>query len=174
MSEIVVRDSVSSDVCAIARLYGHYVKNGTATFEITPPDEAEIERRRQTVLAEGLPHIVAESYGAIAGYAYAALYRPRPAYRFTVEDSIYIHPTHLRKGIGRLLLAELIARCESGPWRQMVAIIGDSGNTGSIGLHESLGFRHAGVFRSVGWKFNRWLDTVLMQRALGVGDQQGA
>ena len=141
MSEIVVRDSVPSDVCSIAKLYGHYVKNGTATFEITPPDEAEVERRRQTVLTEGLPYLVAESYGAIAGYAYAALYRPRPAYRFTVEDSIYIHPSHLRKGIGRLLLAELIARCESGRWRQMVAIIGDSANAGSIATPSSVTLR---------------------------------
>jgi len=110
----------------------------------------------------------------VIGYAYASLYRPRPAYRFTIEDSIYIHPDHLRQGIGRLLLGELIRQCESGHWRQMIAVIGDSGNTSSIRLHQELGFQHTGVFRSVGWKFGRWLDTVLMQRSLGVGDELDA
>jgi L-amino acid N-acyltransferase YncA len=145
------------------------VKNGTATFEITPPDAGELARRRNAVLDEGLPYLVAESAGVVTGYAYASLYRPRPAYRFTIEDSIYIHPDHVRRGIGRLLLSELIRQCELGPWRQMIAVIGDSANTPSIRLHEELGFRHVGVFQSVGWKFNRWLDTVLMQRPLGPG-----
>ena len=173
MTDILVRGSIPSDIPFIATIYAHHVERGTSTFELTPPEPSEVARRRQTVLAEGLPYIVAEANGEIAGYAYATLYRPRPAYRFTVEDSIYIHPDHLRKGIGRLLLGELIERCEAGHWRQMIAVIGDSANSPSIGLHEALGFRNAGVFQSVGWKFNRWLDTVLMQRPLGIGNQLG-
>jgi phosphinothricin acetyltransferase len=171
---MLVRESTAGDVITISRIYAHYVKHGTATFEIAPPAAEEIARRRGSIVAEGLPYLVAESRDGVAGYAYASLYRPRPAYRFTVEDSIYIHPEYVRKGIGRLLLAELIRRCELGPWRQMVAVIGDSGNTPSIRLHEEMGFRRAGAFQSVGWKLGRWLDTVLMQRQLGVGDQAGA
>jgi phosphinothricin acetyltransferase len=174
MIDIHVRDSTPADILSITDLYAHHVKHGTSTFEITPPDPSEVARRRQTVLCEGLPYIVAEAQGEIAGYAYATLYRPRPAYRFTVEDSIYIHPAYLRKGIGRVLLAELIDRCEEGMWRQMIAVIGDKANAASVGLHEALGFRHVGVFRSVGWTFDRWLDTVLMQRPLGSGDRVGA
>jgi phosphinothricin acetyltransferase len=170
-TDILIRNCTASDIPSIADLYAHHVMHSTSTFELTPPDTTEIARRRQTVLGEGLPYIVADAGGEIAGYAYATLYRPRPAYRFTVEDSIYIHPNHLRKGIGRLLLTELIERCEAGHWRQMIAVIGDSANTASTRLHEVLGFRHTGVFRSVGWKFDRWLDTVLMQRPLGAGDQ---
>ncbi|HEY3840268.1 MAG TPA: GNAT family N-acetyltransferase [Bryobacteraceae bacterium] len=171
MSETVIRESSPADIQAISQIYAHHVLQGTATFELDPPDEEEISRRRSSVLAEGLPYLVAESGGRVAGYAYAGLYRPRPAYRFTIEDSIYLHPDHLRKGIGRLLLAELIRRCEAGRWRQMIAVIGDSGNLPSIRLHESMGFRHTGTFQSVGWKFGRWLDTVLMQRPLGTADQ---
>lgn len=167
----IIRNSSPGDIAAIAQIYAHHVMHGTATFELTAPKGDEMARRRVAVLGEGLPFLVAESRGAIAGYAYAGLYRPRPAYKFTVEDSIYLHPDHLRKGIGRLLLAELIQRCEAGRCRQMIAVIGDSTNTGSIRVHEALGFRHVGVFQSVGWKFGRWLDTVLMQRALGSGDQ---
>jgi L-amino acid N-acyltransferase YncA len=174
MNDILVRGSTPADILSIASLYAHHVTHGTSTFELTPPDPTEVARRRQTVISEGLPYIVAECQGEVAGYAYATLYRPRPAYRFTIEDSIYIHPDHLRKGIGRLLLSELIDRCELGKWRQMIAVIGDSANSPSIGLHEALGFQHVGIFKSVGWKFGRWLDTVLMQRSLGVGDQLGA
>jgi L-amino acid N-acyltransferase YncA len=168
---ITIRNSSPGDIAAIAQIYAHHVMHGTATFELTPPKGDEMARRRVAVLGEGLPFLVAERGGAIAGYAYAGLYRPRPAYRFTVEDSIYLHPDHLRKGIGRQLLTELVARCETGRLRQMVAVIGDSANTGSIRVHELLGFRHVGVFQGVGWKFGRWLDTVLMQRSLGSGDQ---
>jgi L-amino acid N-acyltransferase YncA len=173
MTDFLVRVSTAEDILPVSLIYAHHVKHGTATFEITPPEADEIARRRNAVLAEGLPFLVAECEGAVAGYAYAGLYRPRPAYRHTIEDSVYVHPEHTRKGLGRLLLTELIVQCELGPWRQMIAIIGDSGNTPSIHLHQALGFRHAGVFRSVGWKFGRWLDTVLMQRPLGVGDQLG-
>ena len=171
MADLVVRPSSLADLPSIADIYAHHVQHGTATFELTPPDVDEIARRRDAILAESLPYLVAESNGEVAGYAYASPYRPRPAYRFTVEDSIYIHHAHLRQGIGRRLLTELIRQCESGPWRQMIAVIGDSANASSIQLHQALGFCPAGVFRSVGWKFNRWLDTVLMQRTLGVGDR---
>jgi phosphinothricin acetyltransferase len=174
MAEFQVRESIAADVLPVSLIYSHHVKHGTATFEITPPDSDAMGRRRDAVIVAGLPFLVAECEGAIAGYAYASLYRPRPAYRFTVEDSIYLHPDYLRKGIGRLLLSELIRQCELGRVRQMIAVIGDSGNTASIRLHEAAGFRHTGIFQSVGWKFGRWLDTVLMQRTLGVGDQLGA
>ena len=166
---IDVRPSTAADVLPISHIYAHHVRHGTATFEITPPDSVEIARRREIIVAESLPFLVAESQGEILGYAYASLYRPRPAYRFTIEDSIYIHPDRIGQGLGRLLLTELIHRCEQGRWRQMVAVIGDSANLPSIRLHESLGFRHTGTFCSVGWKFGRWLDTVLMQRPLGYG-----
>lgn len=167
----IIRDSTSADVVPIHLIYEHHVMHGTATFEIIPPDADEITRRRDAVLSEDLPFLVAETDGIVTGYAYATLYRPRPAYRFTIEDSIYIHPDHIGKGIGRLLLSDLIRRCEAGRWRQMIAVIGDSANRASIRLHENAGFRHTGVFQSVGWKFGRWLDTVLMQRPLGSGDQ---
>ena len=172
MTDVLLRPAEAADIVPITLIYAHHVTHGTASFETTPPDAAEITRRRDAVLAEGLPYLVAESHGTVAGYAYAGLYRPRPAYRHTVEDSIYIHPDYQRKGIGRLLLTELIRQCEAGRWRQMIAVIGDSANTPSIRLHEELGFRHTGVFQSVGWKFGRWLDTVLMQRQLGIGDRQ--
>jgi len=168
---MTVRPSTEADLLRIQQIYSNHVKRGTATFEITPPDVEELTRRRASILSEGLPYLVAEAEGQITGYAYANRYRPRPAYRFTIEDSIYIHPDHVGKGIGRLLLIELIRQCEQGPWRQMIAVIGDSNNAPSIRLHQALGFRHAGIFQAVGWKFGRWLDTVLMQRALGAGDQ---
>ena len=171
MTDPLIRDSTADDVVPISLIYSHHVMQGTATFEIIPPDADEISRRRNAVLSEDLPFLVAETESVVVGFAYATLYRPRPAHRFTIEDSIYIHPHHLGKGIGRLLLSELIRRCEAGQWRQMIAIIGDSANRASIRLHENAGFRHTGVFESVGWKFGRWLDTVLMQRPLGFGDQ---
>jgi len=165
-----LRPSTDADVPAIAAIYAHHVRTGLASFEIVPPTTEEIARRRLEVLKRGLPFLVAEVARTVVGYAYASPYRPRPAYRSTVEDSIYIHPDHARKGIGRLLLQELIALCEAQGYRQMVAVIGDSGNAPSIGLHQSFGFEHAGTLRSVGFKFNRWVDTVLMQRRLGAGD----
>lgn len=174
MSEVLVRPSTGADVLSVCSIYATHVLHGTATFELVPPDEGEIARRRESILKEGLPYLVAEADGAVVGYAYAAPYRPRPAYRHTIEDSIYLHPDAIGKGIGRRLLAELLDQCEQGPWRQMIAVIGDSANAASIGLHRKAGFRAIGVFQSVGWKFGRWLDTVLMQRPLGGGDQSPA
>jgi len=163
----VTRTARAADAAEIAAIYGHYVRTALATFETDPPDAAEMARRLQQVRERGLPCLVAEVEGRVAGYAYAAPYRPRPAYRFTVENSVYVHPAHQRKGLGRLLLTELIAACEAAGCRQMVAVIGDGRNAASIGLHEALGFRRVGVLRSVGFKFGRWVDTVLMQRPLG-------
>ena len=162
-----VRASLDIDVAAIADIYSHYVRTALSTFEIESPDVDEIARRRADVLSRGLPYLVVEVDGAVAAYAYASPYRPRPAYRFTVEDSIYVHPAHTRKGLGGRLLGALIESSEAAGCRQMVAIIGDTGNAASIGLHQAFGFRHVGVLEKVGFKFGRWVDTVLMQRPLG-------
>jgi len=151
----------------ITEIYGYHVLHSPATFEEDPPGRDVMTNRRSAILSLGLPYLVAESEGTVAGYAYAGPYRPRPAYRFTVEDSVYVDPEHAGHGCGRALLAALIERCEQGPWRQMIAVIGDSANAASIRLHERLGFRSVGTLLSVGFKFDRWLDTVLMQRALG-------
>jgi len=165
---MIIRPSVDTDVPAIAGIYGYHVQHGCASFEIDPPGAEEMARRWSEVRRLGLPWLVAElAGGAIAGYAYASPYRSRPAYRFTLEDSIYVHPDYAGLGIGSLLLAELIAVCERTEAKQMVAIIGDSLNASSIRLHEKFGFRHVGVLRAVGFKFGRWVDTVLMQRPLG-------
>ena len=167
----MIRPALDADIPQIAAIYAHHVLTGLATFEVEPPDAAELARRRAAILERRLPYLVAEIDGTIAGYAYAGPYRPRPAYRFTVEDSVYIRPEQQRKGLGRLLLTELIAQCEAAGCRQMIAVIGDSGNTASIKLHESLGFEHTGILKGVGFKFGRWVDSVLMQRALGPGDE---
>lgn len=170
----VVRDATDEDMAAVAAIYRHYVLSSAATFEETPPDTATLHARRTALLALDLPWLVAERDGRVLGYAYAAPYRARPAYRHTLEDSIYVAHDALGGGVGRALLTALISRCESGPWRQLVAVIGDSANAGSIGLHARLGFRHAGTLSAVGYKFGRWVDTVLMQRALGDGDRTAA
>lgn len=164
-----IRPSTEQDLPSIQAIYEHAVLHGTGTFETEVPELAEMTRRRQEVLSRCLPWLVAESGGRVLGYAYANYFRPRMAYRFCLEDSIYLHPDSQGKGLGRLLLAELIARCEAAGARQMLAVIGDSENTGSIGLHSALGFEHTGVLRNSGWKFGRWLDVVLMQRQLGAG-----
>jgi phosphinothricin acetyltransferase len=169
-ADVSLRAAAVADAEAIAAIYARHVKAGTATFELEAPDAAEIERRRREVAARGLPYLVAVSSGEVIAYAYAAPYRPRPAYRFTVEDSIYVRADALGRGIGRALLKRLIEDSERAGARQMVAVIGDAGNAGSIRLHETLGFEHVGVLRSVGNKFARWLDVVLMQRSLGPGD----
>jgi phosphinothricin acetyltransferase len=166
---LTIRPGTDADLPAITTIYADNVLHGTGTFELEAPDEAEMTRRRADVLAKGLPWLVAERDGQVLGYAYANHFRPRRAYRFCVEDSIYLHPDARGQGLGRLLLAELVARCEAAGARQMLAVIGDSANAGSIGVHRALGFEHTGLLKAAGWKFERWLDVVLMQRALGVG-----
>jgi L-amino acid N-acyltransferase YncA len=158
-----------ADVPAVTRIYAHAVREGTASFEIDPPDEAEIQRRYEALQAGGYPYLVAEFDGAIAGYAYAGPYRARPAYGWSVEDSVYVTPEWHRRGIGRALLEALIEEAESRSFRQMVAVIGDSANTASIELHRFAGFRLVGTLENIGFKFGRWLDSVLMQRELGQG-----
>ncbi len=170
MTSLEIRDAGTDDLPAIAAIYAHHVLNGVASFEEVPPSIDELAQRRANVLALGLPYLVAIRDGRVVGYCYATAYRPRPAYRHTVEDSVYVAPGLGGQGIGSALLTALIARCEAGPWRQMIAVIGDSANAGSIGLHRRSGFRPAGVFQSAGFKFGRWVDSVLMQRALGAGD----
>ncbi|HUJ73683.1 MAG TPA: GNAT family N-acetyltransferase [bacterium] len=165
----LVREATPADLPHVQRIYAYHVLHGLASFEEQPPDVAEIARRHAAVQGQGLPYLVAEVEGAVAGYAYVSPYRPRAAYRYTVEDSVYISQDRLARGVGRALLAELLARCGALGLRQMVAVIGDSGNTGSIRLHSALGFAHVGVLRAVGFKHGRWVDTVLMQRALGPG-----
>jgi L-amino acid N-acyltransferase YncA len=165
-----IRAALPSDIPAIARIYAHAVLHGTASFEIAPPDEAEMARRQRVLLDGGHPYLVAEADGAVLGYAYAGPYRARPAYHWSVEDSVYIAPEAHRRGIGRALLEELIAESERRGFRQMIAVIGDSVQTPSIELHRALGFRLIGTIVSVGFKHGRWLDSVLMQRALGRGD----
>ena len=172
-SPVVVRDSTDADLPRIHAIYAWHVQHGTGSFELEPPSPEEMARRRADVLGHGLPWLVAEVDGRVVGYAYANWFRLRPAYRFTVENSIYVDHESRRGGVGRALLGELIGRCEARGLRQMVAVIGDSGNTGSIGLHAACGFRFSGVLRASGWKFDRWLDTVLMQRELGAGDRSG-
>jgi L-amino acid N-acyltransferase YncA len=170
MNPVSVRDSEDADIDAIARIYGHWVQHGLASFELTPPDADELRHRRAAVLAGGYPHIVAaDEDGTVLGYGYAGPYRTRPAYRFACEDSVYVAPDAARRGIGRSLLQALIARCEALGLRLMVAIIGDSGNEPSIGLHRALGFVPAGVLPAIGWKHGRWVDTVLLVRTLGPG-----
>jgi L-amino acid N-acyltransferase YncA len=169
MSELVIRPSTDADLAPITTIYAANVLQGTGTFELEAPDEAEMARRRADVLDKGLPWLVAERAGQVLGYAYANHFRPRKAYRFCLEDSIYLAADARGQGVGRLLLAELIARCEAAGARQMLAVIGDSANAGSIGVHRTLGFQDAGILKAAGWKFGRWLDVVLMQRALNTG-----
>jgi phosphinothricin acetyltransferase len=165
-----VRPATEADIAAIAAIYRPAVLTGTASFELEPPSEAEMLRRFRDIARGGYPYFVAERDGRIAGYAYASAYRTRPAYRYTVEDSIYIAPDMQGRGIGRALLRELIDTCTAQGFRLMLAVIGDSANFGSIVLHRRLGFTFAGTIHSVGYKFDRWLDSVIMERRLGQGD----
>src|SRR3954454_10955094 len=169
MKELLVRQGHDEDIPTITRIYAHHVLHGLASFEEIPPDAAELASRRSSVLRYGLPYLVAEQEGDVAGYCYAVPYRTRSAYRFTIEDSVYIDPARTGQGIGRALLSRLIALCERGPWRQMIAVIGDSDNHASIGLHRAEGFQMIGTHPAVGFKFGRWVDSVLMQRELGEG-----
>ena len=165
-----VRDSVDADLPAAHAIYSHHVLHGLASFELEPPGAEEFARRRAELLASGLPWLVAEHEGVVAGYAYAGPYRPRPAYRYLLENSVYVHPEVQRGGVGSALLGALLHRCEALGARQMIAVIGDSANLASIGLHQKHGFARAGLIRSSGFKHGRWVDTVLMQRPLGEGD----
>ena len=169
MSPLEIRPAIAADLPAITAIYEHAVRFGTATFEIVPPDLAEMTRRFEALTDDGFPCLVAALEQRVVGYAYAGPYRPRPAYRFTVENSLYLQPSIQRRGIGRQLLQRLIRQSEAGGFRQMIAVIGDSANAGSIGLHSRAGFQMIGTHPNVGFKFGRWLDTVMMQRALGDG-----
>ncbi len=165
----LIRAATAADIPAITAIYAHAVRFGTASFEIDPPDEAEMGERFRTLVSGGFPYLVATIDDRLAGYAYAGLYRTRVAYRNTLEDSVYIDPQFHRRGIGRALLDRLMTESEARGYRQMIAVIGDSAQLGSIALHRAAGFRMVGTFEAVGHKFGRWLDTVLMQRALGAG-----
>jgi L-amino acid N-acyltransferase YncA len=169
MSAVSIRPATPADIPAITRIYAHAVRHGTASFELEPPDEPEMLRRQRALLENGYPYLVAESDETVMGYAYAGPYRTRPAYRYTVENSIYIAPEAHRRGIGRALLDRLITECETRNYRLIIAVIGDSAQAPSIELHRAAGFKMVGAFEAVGYKFDRWLDSVLMQRPLGKG-----
>jgi L-amino acid N-acyltransferase YncA len=171
---ITIRHVVETDIAAVTEIYAREVLEGVATFELEPPDTAEMATRIDALKQAGYPWLVAECEGAIAGYAYAGPFRSRPAFRHTVENSVYLSPDFQRLGIGRLLLDRLIAECEARDFRQMIAVIGGSDNLGSIRLHERCRFAHAGVWKSTGWKFGRWIDCVVLQRELGRGDKEPA
>jgi len=169
---VTIRPAKTSDIPAITRIYAHAVVHGTSSFELTAPDKAEMAQRMNELVSKGFPYLAAEFGGALGGYAYAGLYRPRPAYRLTLEDSVYVAPDMHRRGIGRALLAALIEDAQARGFRQMIAVIGDSPHqAGSIGLHEAIGFRHVGILQDVGFKLDGWRDTLLMQRALGEGSK---
>ena len=170
MTNVMIRPARPPDIAAITRIYADAVAHGTASFELEPPDEIEMARRQQTLLAKRYPYLVAEQTGVVAGFAYAGPYRDRPAYNWCVEDSIYIAPEFHRKGIGRLLLTRLVSQAEALGFRQILGVVGDSANSASIAVHVAVGFRLIGTFQSIGFKHGRWLDTVLMQRELGSGD----
>lgn len=167
---VLVREAREPDLPGITAIYAHHVRHGLASFETQPPDEAAMRARFREVRAKGLPYLAGDLDGRLAGFAYASPYRARPAYRFSLEDSIYVDPVLAGRGVGRALLAGLIEACEAVGCRQLVAIIGDSGNAASIGLHSALGFHVVGILRSIGFKHGRWVDSVLMQRPLGEGD----
>ena len=168
----LIRPSSDADLPAITAIYAHHVLHGTGSFETEPPSVADMMARRADVLSKGLPYLVVEQDGKIAGFAYGNWFKPRPAYRYSVEDSIYMAPDLQGKGLGRALLAELMARFEAAGIRKVMAIIGDSANTGSVGIHLALGFKQVGIVDSCGWKFGAWRDIVIMQKPLGLGDTQ--
>ncbi|MHB1248353.1 MAG: GNAT family N-acetyltransferase [Polaromonas sp.] len=168
----LIRPSRDEDISALTAIYAHHVLHGTGTFETAPPSVADMTARRADVLSKGLPYLIAEHNGKIAGFAYCNWFKPRPAYRYSVEDSIYLGPDLHRKGLGRALLAEMLARCEAVGIRKVMAIIGDSANAGSIGVHRALGFTQVGIIASCGWKFGAWRDIVIMEKTIGAGDTQ--
>lgn len=166
----IIRPSTPNDIPQITAIYAHHVLHGTGTFEVEPPSDNDMMQRRADVVSKGLPYLVAAEGERVLGYAYCNWFKPRPAYRFSAEDSIYIAPEAAGSGLGRALLAELLRQAEQAGVRKMIAVIGDSANAGSIGVHRSAGFRHVGILEACGWKFERWLDVVLMDRALGLGN----
>jgi phosphinothricin acetyltransferase len=166
----IIRSSQPEDLSAITAIYQHHVLHGTGTFEIEPPSLQDMTARREDVLSKGLPYLVIEDQGQVQGFAYCNWFKPRPAYRFSAEDSIYLATNASGMGWGRLLLSELCRKAEAAGIRKLIAIIGDSANAGSIGVHSSVGFHSVGVVKACGWKFNRWLDIVMMEKALGHGD----
>ena len=168
---LTLRPSTDSDLPAITAIYRHHVNHGTGTFETEPPTEEEMGARRADVLAKGLPYLVAELQGRILGFAYCQWFKPRPAYRFSAEDSISLHPEAAGQRIGNKLLTELARQAQAAGIRKLIAVIGDSGNVRSIGVHRAVGFRHVGTIESCGWKFGRWLDIVLMEKSLGEGNR---
>jgi len=167
---MIVRPAVETDAAALAAIYGHHVLHGFGTFEEVPPDPAEMERRRRAVAEHGLPYLAAEADGRVLGFAYAAPFRARAAYRYSVEDSVYVAADAIGRGVGRAMLSGVIAACEQMGLRQMVAVIGDSANAASLGLHQALGFERTGIGRSLGFKHGRWVDVVWMQKPLNGGD----
>jgi phosphinothricin acetyltransferase len=171
MTHPMLRAAVPADLPAITAIYAHHVRTGLASFETEPPALAEMTQRYSSITAGGYPYLVAVQEGAVLGYAYASAYRARPAYRFTVEDSIYVAPEAVGRGIGRALLARLVAECEQRGYRQMLAVIGDSANEASIAVHRACGFTKKAVLDAVGFKFGRWVDSVVMQRPLGQSDR---
>jgi L-amino acid N-acyltransferase YncA len=169
-----IRPAIDADIGAITTIYAHHVLSGTGTFETTPPTEEDMAGRRSDVLSKGLPYLVVEDASGILGFAYCNWFKPRPAYRFSAEDSIYLAPAAQGLGLGRLLLTELMAQAERTGVRKLIAVIGDSANSGSIGLHKACGFSHVGILSACGWKFGRWLDVVLMERSIGLGNSNAA
>jgi L-amino acid N-acyltransferase YncA len=170
----LIRPSTDADIPAMTTIYGHHVLHGTGTFETEPPSQADMTARRTDVLGKSLPYLVIEVDGQVQGFAYANWFKPRPAYRFSVEDSIYMAQGAGGKGLGRLLLTELLAQLERGGIRKAMAVIGDSANAGSIGVHRACGFTQIGIVKSCGWKFGQWRDIVLMEKTLGPGDSTPA
>ena len=166
----LIRTSQPEDIPAISAIYAHHVLHGTGTFELEPPSQQEMASRRSEVLAKGLPYLVAVEGKQVLGFAYCNWFKPRPAYRFSAEDSVYVAPDAQGLGLGRALLTELAAQAEKAGVRKLIAVIGDSANTGSIAVHRSVGFSHVGVLKSCGWKFDQWRDVVMMDKALGLGD----
>lgn len=166
----IIRPSQSQDIPALTAIYAHHVLHGTGTFELEPPSQIDMASRRADVLSKGLPYLVAAKGDKLLGFAYCNWFKPRPAYRFSAEDSIYLAPDAMGAGLGRALLTELIAKAEHAGVRKLIAVIGDSANTPSIAVHRCTGFGHVGVLRSCGWKFDRWLDVVLMDKGLGRAD----
>jgi L-amino acid N-acyltransferase YncA len=167
---MIIRAATLQDIPEITALYAHHVLHGTATFETEPPSESEMLSRFEKITGEGNPYFVAEIEGKVLGYSYAGLFHPRFAFRFTCENSIYIHHAHTKQGIGKALLEALLEACVAKGYRQMIAVIGDNNNAGSINLHASLGFQHQGLIQNVGWKHGMWLDVIYMQKALGKGE----